>query len=346
MSSSSIRRFGNRHPRLKRVLVACLSLCRRLHGLLQRAYWRGKGTVFAGYWRCKRAGFAGYWQGKALAFRWYWAGKDLARGWFSRRGRAERLSAAGDWRRALVLWRRLARDENAPHGAVALAEYAQCCLRLERLAEARAAVERALRLAPGLALARKVLGGVAAEQKNWPLAAAQWRHVLDNLSPNVRGLSDSRERENGVAIGGGESLNAANAAELAEALPALATALIYTGEFTEAAELLQRLAALGGDGEGRAARLRNMMADLRFETPVAPGPEGAGNAAKSPPPPRWRRGLARTPHRGSRSPVPPRQQRGGPAQPIPPRPRHGFELRQRTTGVAEANAGFPKAVPE
>ena len=169
----------------------------------------------------------------------------------SRLRRAEALTAAGDWPRAARAWRRLARNRRSPVAPTALAEYARCLLRLGRLGEARAALERALKLAPSHPLANKLLGWAAAEQEDWRLAAAQWRGILSSLEQPPAALDDEAMR-----------------AALLEALKALAAALINTGEFTEAETLLARLAALGGDGsvaERQALQLGADMAVLRLD---------------------------------------------------------------------------------
>ena len=158
--------------------------------------------------------------------------------------RAEALTAKGDWKRAARAWRRLARDEAAPIAPTALAEYARCFLRLGQLAAARATLEKARQLDPQHPLANKLLGWVAAEQQDWPLAAAQWRGIL-------------------AAVDSADAPAAAPA--LSEALQRLAGALIRLGEFAEADGLLARLQALGGDAEHQALRLEIVKAEIQMD---------------------------------------------------------------------------------
>ena len=187
--------------------------------------------------------------------------------------RAEGLTAAGEWARAGRVWGRLARRglrggqgaADAGLGATAWAEYGRCCLQLRRLADAHAALGRALELEPGHPLANKLLGWVAAEQEDWPLAAAQWRGILEAVD-DAAGTEGSANGD-GTA-GPASAASPANPAELAEAIGKLVNALIHLGEFAEAEALLERMAAIPGDdgaAERQALQLGVDMATVRMD---------------------------------------------------------------------------------
>ena len=134
-------------------------------------------------------------------------------------GRLPRLKAALRW--LLSALGRLLPGGRLRRQADVLAEEGRRQLLLGHHGQARAACLQARRLWPQHRLARKLLGWIATEQGNWPAAARQWRALLaSRLNP----------------------------AEEAEALNALALALIYLGAFKEAGALLDRLEAMPSGG--------------------------------------------------------------------------------------------------
>ena len=162
-------------------------------------------------------------------------------------------------------------QQKMPQEAAGLVEEGRRGLLEGRLAEASAALRRALEHQPGDLLARKLLGWVAAEQQNWPLAADQWRTVLAALDGEPQALDNDKPQALDAEP---EALDAEPEA-LAEALNALATALMMQGDFAEASRLLDRLEALGADGKGQgkdaaltaALESRATLAAIRWDGP-------------------------------------------------------------------------------
>ena len=131
-----------------------------------------------------------------------------------------------------------------------LTEDGRHCLLRGELVKATTALQAALSLRPDHITARKILGWVAAEQQNWPLAAEQWRSVLGALD---KSQADAERQA------------------LAEALTALATALMMQGEFAQAGRLLERLEAIGKEGIDTALTAamesRASLAAIRWDGP-------------------------------------------------------------------------------
>ena len=182
--------------------------------------------------------------------------------------RAHRLSAGGDWVAAARLWRRLAQgmppESDAEAQANAWVEYGRCCLQLGRLADARDALQQAQALRPDWVLPGKLLGWVAAEQRDWPLAARQWQAALDDYDRRHKGAEgDGRLLPDATAARYLPAGAASNLAELLECLKSLAVACIHLGRFADAEPLIERLADSGG--WRLALELRLQVAQLRFD---------------------------------------------------------------------------------
>ena len=137
-------------------------------------------------------------------------------------------------------------QEGGAAAAAAWLEYGHHCFHiLGRLDEAKAGLERAVALQPDCLAAIKQLACIAAEEEDWPAAAAAWRRVL-------RLIEGSPEPSPPTPSTAGEALvpwappqeGSDFPEEHVEALLALSYAMKDDGQFAEGLELAERAAAV------------------------------------------------------------------------------------------------------
>ena len=134
------------------------------------------------------------------------------------------------------------REQQARWAAAAWLEYGHHCFYiLSRLSDAKAGLERAAALQPDCIAAIKLLACIAAEEDDWPAAAAAWRKVLELLEARQAAAPGEAPAALGEAAAPpGER----RPEEHVEALLALSYALKDDSEFAEGLELAERAAEL------------------------------------------------------------------------------------------------------
>ena len=156
----------------------------------------------------------------------------------AREQRALLAEKRGDLKSAVAQWLEIAEDKQ--DDPAAWTSHARFCLYLGEFGIAKTSLDRAFALQPGFLPARQVLASIATEQRDWPLAAEQWRAILESHTQD----------------------SSAPDTALAETLYALIGALIELDKFSEAEPLLKRLTQAQTDPRN-ALELQAAMAERR-----------------------------------------------------------------------------------